>query len=52
MMTPNQIFLSDYSSLKTKLKGYADEYYKPAFPCDTWVMANAFGDIHFCYCLN
>ena len=52
MMTPNQIFLSDYHPLKKKFKGYADEYYKPAFPCDAWVMGNIFSEIHFCYCLN
>ena len=52
MMTPNQIFLSDYHPLKKKCRGYTDEYYKPAFPADTWVLGNLFADVHFCYCLN
>lgn len=52
MMTPNQIFLTDYHPLKMKFKGYADDFYKPAHPCDSWVMGNLFNDVHFCYCLN
>jgi hypothetical protein len=52
MLTPNDIFLSDYSPIKKKGKGYTDEYYKPAFPANTLVFGNMYSIVHFYYCLN
>lgn len=52
MITPNDIFLSAYCTIKKKSKGYSNEYSKPAYPTNTLVFGNLYGIVHFYYCLN
>jgi hypothetical protein len=52
MITPNDVFLSDYCQLKKKFKGYLENYPKPGFPANTWVFGNLYGNVHFMYCMN